>query len=56
VIIDDPGAAGYFLRVFDDDWTSVKGPPAITPDYLRIVIVMMVMILLVILYFRRRRV
>ncbi len=57
VIIDDPGAAGYFLRVFDDDWnSSVKQPPAITPDYLRIVIVMIVMILLVVLYFRRRRV
>ncbi len=57
VIIDDSGAAGYFLRVFDDDWnSSVKQQPVITSDYLRIAIVLIVMILLVILYFRRRRV
>ncbi len=31
VIIDHPGAAGYFLTVFDDDWnSSAKHPPAIT--------------------------
>jgi cardiolipin synthase A/B len=53
VIIDHPGAAGYFREVFEDDWSpSVKMPPVQT-DYLKIALVILVVVLLLGVYYRR---
>ena len=54
VIIDHPGVATYFRRVFDDDWNS-RAPTAVTTDYRKIAIVSLVIILLLMVYYRRRR-
>ena len=54
VIIDHPGVATYFRRVFDDDWNS-RAPTAVTTDYRKIAIVALVIILLLMVYYRRRR-
>jgi len=56
VIIDHPGVAAYFSRVFEDDWSPAVKSPGIPVDYLKIVVVgVVVLILLALWYYRRWR-
>jgi cardiolipin synthase A/B len=55
VIIDHPGVARYFLRVFDDDWDPMADMTGSGIDYLKIIIVALVIILLLVIYLRRHR-
>jgi phosphatidylserine/phosphatidylglycerophosphate/cardiolipin synthase-like enzyme len=56
VIIDHPGVAGYFSRVFEDDWNPAVKSPGIPMDYLKIVVAgVVVLILLALWYYRRQR-
>jgi phosphatidylserine/phosphatidylglycerophosphate/cardiolipin synthase-like enzyme len=54
VIIDHPGVAGYFLEVFEDDWSTSSKTPPITTDFVKLGMVVMVLVILLIIYYRRR--
>jgi len=54
VIIDHQGVAGYFLEVFEDDWSTSSKTPPITTDFLKLGVVVMVLVILLIIYYRRR--
>jgi len=56
VIIDHPGVARYFRRVFDDDWNPMANMAKPKTDYVRFAIVALVIVLLLVIYFRRRRI
>ncbi len=56
VVIDHPGVAAYFSRVFEDDWSPAVKSPGMPVDYLKIVVAgVVVLILLALWYYRRRR-
>jgi phosphatidylserine/phosphatidylglycerophosphate/cardiolipin synthase-like enzyme len=54
VIIDHPGVAGYFLEVFEDDWSISSKTPKIPTDFLKLGVMVMVLVILLIIYFHRR--
>jgi phosphatidylserine/phosphatidylglycerophosphate/cardiolipin synthase-like enzyme len=56
VIIDHPGVAAYFSRVFEDDWSPAVKSPGMPMDNLKIALAgVVVLILLALWYYRRRR-
>lgn len=56
VVIDHPGVAGYFSRVFEDDWSPAVKSPGSAVDYLKVAVaVLVVAALLVFWYYRRRK-
>jgi phosphatidylserine/phosphatidylglycerophosphate/cardiolipin synthase-like enzyme len=56
VIIDHHGAAGYFTRVFEDDWDAGSVPAdSSSPDQRKIAVLVIVILGLVVLYVLRRR-
>jgi phosphatidylserine/phosphatidylglycerophosphate/cardiolipin synthase-like enzyme len=52
-IIEHPGTAQYFRKVFDDDWAPAVRSPRQQTDYLKVAAVIFVLALLIGLYYRR---
>ena len=55
VIIDHPGVAEYFLKVYEDDWSPKYTSTELKTGDLKIVVALGVIGLLVVLYYRKRR-
>jgi phosphatidylserine/phosphatidylglycerophosphate/cardiolipin synthase-like enzyme len=55
VIIEHPGVAAYYTRVFDDDWNAALPGAAPGPDVLKIAVAACIVAWLAALYLYRRR-
>ena len=55
VVIDHPGVAAYFSRVFEDDWNPAVKSPGTPTDYLKIAVALVVVLILGALWYYRRQ-